>query len=137
MRRRKATPRNFFKPLNSKRLDFRYIYLLFAWKDFSFKIGIARDAKKRRKDIDDDLKGRVTTIAKGEVLRARKYERYLHKKFESDRFKQNGDRNAGNTEYFRLSPFEALQVCFLIKWRSKWRWLAVAVLIILVIGLNL
>lgn len=137
MRRRKATPRNFFKPLNSKKLDFRYIYLLFAWKDFSFKIGIAKDASRRRKDIDDDLKGRVTTIAKGEVLRARKYEQYLHKKFESDRFKQNGGRNAGNTEFFRLSPFEALQVCILIKWRSKWRWLVVAVLIILVIGFSL
>ena len=71
-----------------------------------YKIGIAKNPKWRKKDIDEAVKGEVRIIMKRQTFFAESKEKKMHRIFKDVRFTKRG-AGSGKTEWFRFNFIEA------------------------------
>lgn len=100
------------------RLDYRYIYILGNTRYwFRYKIGIARDVKARKGEIDRTLKGDVYDIFWIKVFFAMRIEQFMHLIYGVLSAKMRG---SGKTEWFWMI-FPITPILFLILvWAIQW-----------------
>lgn len=79
------------------------------------KIGIANDSERRRREVDNAIKGDIKLILQKEFDNARAVETELHEKFKDSRFRMKGGAGGGCTEWFYLSANEYQKLMRLIK----------------------
>jgi len=93
----------------------RIVFVLIYWSCpllwfGRYKIGISNNARRRRREIDNDLKGGIVTVLKIPVYNAIRKESSLHALFSGERYTpRRAGKAAGRTEHFKLNFFQILQ----------------------------
>ncbi|MEM0992478.1 MAG: GIY-YIG nuclease family protein [Bacteroidota bacterium] len=108
-------------------LDYRYVYVFKVRGKQLYKIGISKDWRIRRYQVEDtrSMRMRLRLLIAVPLFFASKVEKKLHRKFKSQRKKLKGV--SGGTEFFELNGYDgriglrgellkyfALQLIFLI-----------------------
>ena len=92
---------------------------LFSFKK-EIKIGITKDLEERHKTVNAGIPGKVVVLEKYLLERASTVEAALHEKYKESNFKVKGaKRNAGGTEFFRISNVELNQIKKELSERTK------------------
>lgn len=92
----------------------RYIYLMERvtereWSSIlrgkrEIKIGVAKNAEERLKQVDRGIKGKMILLDEFKVEKATTKEAKLHRDYKRFKFKPKGaKKGAGGTEFFKLS----------------------------------
>lgn len=108
----------------------RYVYLMerVSNRDWDtvfsgqreIKIGIAKDARRRRRTVDLGIPGKVIILDKYKVDKASRVETLLHNMFKDKNFKVKGaKRGAGGTEFFKLSNRDIRQVKRILRRKER------------------
>lgn len=127
--------------------DYRYIYLMrkkkrSAWAKLTgqeeIKIGIAKNAKTRRDQVDKAIKeSGIELVCAYRVPFARSVEKDLHCTFCSSRYKmKRAGSGAGKTEWFYLNWFEQFQLRMWIHWHRFKYYAYIAIIVILYLRLS-
>ncbi|MEM8523811.1 MAG: GIY-YIG nuclease family protein [Bacteroidota bacterium] len=86
--------------------DYRYVYVFKVRGERLYKIGISKDWKIRRYQIEDSrrIRMRLRILIALPLLRAGKIEKKLHRKF--SRFHAPIKGVSGGTEFYRLNGYD-------------------------------
>ncbi|MEL6718005.1 MAG: GIY-YIG nuclease family protein [Bacteroidota bacterium] len=87
-------------------LDYRYVYVFKVRGEKLYKIGISKDWRIRRYQIEDTrrIRMRLRILIAVPLLRAGKIEKKLHKKFSEYHAPLKGV--SGGTEFYRLNGYD-------------------------------
>lgn len=84
------------------------------------KIGIAKDADDRERQVDKGIPGKVILIFERRIKSASQLEAALHQLYKEHNFKvKGGKRGSGQTEFHRLSNGDVREVKRIIARRSR------------------
>lgn len=84
-----------------------------------YKIGIAKNTKRRNATVNKAIKGKVVVMSMRTVFFAYKKEQRLHRLFADSRFRIRGGKGGGVTEWFHLNLFEYLILELWLLWYAN------------------
>lgn len=83
-----------------------------------YKIGISKNTAYRNKRVNNAIKGEVIILSNRPVVFAKFHEDLLHALFSDSRFRMEGGRDGGLTEWFYLNFAEYLLLELWLFWYS-------------------